>query len=74
MSISRVIKAIREYQEVKETTESSDKYSFPLQQARNQIETEVVALIDSRIKTRCIFCPPDDHPENAFCRWEFSLE
>lgn len=30
--------------------------------------------IDSRIKTTCICCPPDPHPEEYFCAWEFVLE
>lgn len=30
--------------------------------------------IDPRIKTRCIACPPDPHPEEYFCAWEFVLE
>ncbi|TDA69924.1 MAG: hypothetical protein D9V47_03815 [Clostridia bacterium] len=29
--------------------------------------------IDPRVKTTCVFCPPDDHPEDTWCRWEFSL-
>jgi hypothetical protein len=29
--------------------------------------------IDSRIKTQCIGCPPDDHPDDWFCAWRFSL-
>lgn len=29
--------------------------------------------IDPRIKTRCIACPPDPHPETFFCAWEFSI-
>ena len=29
--------------------------------------------IDERIETRCIHCPPDDHPEDAYCAWEFTL-
>lgn len=27
--------------------------------------------IDPRIETRCIACPPDDHPEDYWCAWEF---
>lgn len=27
--------------------------------------------IDPRIRTRCIACPPDDHPEEFYCGWEF---
>jgi len=30
--------------------------------------------IDPRIKTRCIACPPDDHPEEFHCGWEFWIE
>jgi len=30
--------------------------------------------IDSRIKTECIGCPPDQHPEGWFCAWKFYME
>ncbi len=30
--------------------------------------------IDSRIKTECMACPPDPHPEEYFCAWRFSLK
>ncbi len=30
--------------------------------------------IDPRIKTRCITCPPDDHPAAYVCGWEFWIE
>jgi hypothetical protein len=30
--------------------------------------------IDPRIKTRCIACPPDDHPDAYYCGWEFWIE
>ncbi len=29
--------------------------------------------IDKRIETRCICCPPDPHPGNYYCAWEFIL-
>lgn len=31
------------------------------------------ATIDPRIETRCVGCPPDDHPEEWYCAWEFTL-
>jgi hypothetical protein len=30
--------------------------------------------IDSRIQTRCIACPPDPHPLDYWCAWEFQLQ
>ena len=30
--------------------------------------------IDPRFRTRCIVCPPDSHPEEYWCAWEFTLE
>ena len=30
--------------------------------------------IDPRIKTKCICCPPDQHPDNYYCAWEFRIE
>jgi len=29
--------------------------------------------IDSRIRTECIACPPDEHPEQWACAWRFHL-
>jgi|YNPBryantNP2012_1023418.scaffolds.fasta_scaffold00557_4 hypothetical protein len=30
--------------------------------------------IDPRISTRCVVCPPDLHPAEYWCAWEFSLD
>lgn len=30
--------------------------------------------IDSRIKTECIGCPPDNHPQEWFCAWRFTID
>ena len=32
------------------------------------------SAIDKRIKTECIGCPPDEHPEEWFCAWRFSIK
>lgn len=31
------------------------------------------STIDPRIKTSCIACPPDPHPEEFYCGWKFTL-
>jgi hypothetical protein len=36
--------------------------------------TYFARAIDDRIKTECIGCPPDAHPEEWFCAWRFSLK
>ena len=39
------------------------------------VEYEYFArTIDERIETRCISCPPDAHPDDFYCRWEFTLK
>ena len=35
---------------------------------------EFAKAIDPRISTRCIACPPDPHPEEFWCAWEFTLQ
>ncbi|MHA1283698.1 MAG: DUF6125 family protein [Promethearchaeota archaeon] len=38
------------------------------------VEYELFAkTIDPRIKTRCIACPPDEHPKEFYCAWEFYI-
>jgi len=32
------------------------------------------STIDPRFKTRCIACPPDPHPADYWCAWEFTLQ
>ena len=29
--------------------------------------------IDERIRTECVCCPPDHHPDDYFCAWRFSI-
>lgn len=29
--------------------------------------------IDPGAKVKCLMCPPDPHPENAWCKWEFTI-
>ncbi|MDK2887858.1 hypothetical protein SAMN02745218_00838 [Desulfofundulus australicus DSM 11792] len=36
--------------------------------------TEFARAIDPRIKTRCVCCPPDEHPEEYYCAWEFWID
>lgn len=36
--------------------------------------TEFARTVDPRLRTRCVSCPPDEHPGEYYCAWEFTLE
>lgn len=36
--------------------------------------SEFAKTVDPRITTNCIACPPDKHPEEYWCAWEFKLQ
>jgi hypothetical protein len=35
--------------------------------------TEFARTVDPRIQTRCLACPPDPHPGDSWCSWEFTI-
>ena len=38
------------------------------------VEYETFArTVDPRLRCRCIACPPDAHPDDWYCSWEFTL-
>jgi len=47
---------------------------FPCKEVGLVEYTEFAKAIDPRIHTRCVYCPPDNHPRESYCSWEFTLE
>ena len=47
---------------------------FPCKQVGIIEYSGFARTIDPRIRTRCITCPPDHHPEDTWCSWEFTME
>ncbi|MBF0297800.1 MAG: cytosolic protein [Oligoflexia bacterium] len=46
---------------------------YPCKSAGMVEYTTFASAIDQRIKTECIGCPPDKHPEEWYCSWRFSI-
>jgi hypothetical protein len=46
---------------------------FPCKPVGQVEYTNFAKTVDPRIETRCICCPPDEHPEEYYCAWEFTL-
>lgn len=47
---------------------------YPCKSAGLVEHTNFARTIDPRIKTECIACPPDGHPDGWYCAWRFSIE
>ena len=46
---------------------------FPCKKVGIVEYTIFASTIDPRIKTKCICCPPDVHPKDYWCAWEFTI-
>jgi hypothetical protein len=46
---------------------------FPCKPTFDACFNNLVQVIDPRVKVKCNFCPPDSHPKDAWCQWQFSL-
>lgn len=59
---------------VQSARKSKGMDDYPCKSAGLVEYTNFARTIDDRIKTECIGCPPDHHPEEWFCAWRFSIE
>jgi len=59
---------------VQSARKSKNMDDYPCKSAGMVEYTNFARTIDSRIKTECVGCPPDDHPEEWFCAWRFSID
>ena len=59
---------------VQETRKRKGLADFPCKSVGIVEYSNFAATIDPRIETRCLTCPPDDHPLDVWCAWEFKLK
>ena len=46
---------------------------FPCKKMHIGDFTAFAKEIDENIEVKCVYAPPDEHPKDCFCRWEFTL-
>jgi hypothetical protein len=63
-----------EHCRVQDTRKRKDLPDFPCKPVGILEYTYFAKTIDPRIETRCISCPPDPHPDEYYCCWEFKLK
>lgn len=51
-----------------------DLEEFPCKPVGIAIFEKFAKIIDSEFNVRCLVCPPDSHPPDLWCSWEFTLE
>ncbi|MHA1229401.1 MAG: DUF6125 family protein [Candidatus Helarchaeota archaeon] len=59
---------------VQEARKRKGLQDFPCKSVGIVEYTYFAKTIDPRIKTKCIACPPDPHPEEFYCAWHFYIE
>jgi hypothetical protein len=56
-----------------ETRLSKDLTEFPCKNVRHGYLKNFARTLNRKVKVNCIVCPPDKHPEDSWCKWEFTL-
>ena len=46
---------------------------FPCKKVRFGSLKNFAKTLNPNVKVNCLVCPPDKHPPNLWCRWEFKL-
>jgi hypothetical protein len=46
---------------------------FPCKKVRFGYLKNFAKTLNPDMKVSCLTCPPDEHPKNSWCRWEFKL-
>ena len=54
-----------------ETRQSKGLDEFPCKKVRFGYLKNFSKTLNPTVEVKCIVCPPDKHPQNSWCKWEF---
>ena len=47
---------------------------FPCKEVRFGYLKNFVKTLNQNAKVNCLVCPPDKHPKDSWCKWEFVIQ
>jgi hypothetical protein len=56
-----------------ETRVNKGLSEFPCKQVRFGYLKTFAKTLNPKAKVKCLVCPPDKHPKDSWCKWEFTL-
>jgi len=56
-----------------ETRLSKGLREFPCKKVRYGYLEKFAKTLNHKVKVKCLVCPPGEHPEDSWCKWEFTL-
>ncbi|WP_028325266.1 DUF6125 family protein [Desulfatirhabdium butyrativorans] len=59
---------------VQQTRKQKGLPDYPCKAVGIKEYSHFAKTIDPRIQTRCVACPPDMHPDQYWCAWEFFMD
>lgn len=55
-----------------ETRSSKGLSEFPCKKVRFGYLKNFAKTLNPKVKVKCLACPPDKHPKDSWCKWEFT--
>jgi hypothetical protein len=52
---------------------SKELGEFPCKKVRFGYLKTFAKTLNPNVEVNCLICPPDKHPKEAWCKWEFTL-
>jgi hypothetical protein len=72
LSSKRAILSIKKCR-TQETRLGKGLAEFPCKEVRFGYLKNFAKTLNPKVEVNCVVCPPDKHPKDSWCKWEFTL-